>query len=225
MANAGGGVIVVGRAPPAAEIIGALATHLGEPWEGVDVVDGRAIVVAARTASPLIFDATGVVYFRHGARTAPATAKDMARFAAREATRLRRELVDNVRKVARAPRGAEVIVVTPHAGPAEPFDRFRVVDDPDAPAVARTDFDVTHPYRQKELINAVNARIGETVVGPYEILCVRRVHGVDEREDFFHRPKFGSPQYSDALVAWLVDQIRGDPEFLPAAKAAYRATR
>jgi hypothetical protein len=38
-------------------------------------------------------------------------------------------------------------------------------------------------------------------------------------------PKFGSPQYSDAFVDWLVAEDERDPEFFASAKATYLATR
>jgi hypothetical protein len=133
--------------------------------------------------------------------------------------------LQNLRKASAAPEGSEIIVVTPTAGPAETVDRFRVVDDPGAPAVARTDFDVTHPYRQKELVNTLNEHIGATIVGPYEILAARRVYGIDDRPEFFHRPKFGSPQYSEAFVAWLTTEYESDPDFFVKAKDAYKASR
>jgi hypothetical protein len=103
-------------------------------------------------------------------------------------------------------------VVTPRTGPQESINRFRVVDDPQAPAVARTDYDVTHPYRQKELMATINERVGERVVGSYEILSIRRVYKIDDRPEFFHRAKFSgfSPQFSDALVSWLLTEYQND---------------
>jgi hypothetical protein len=139
--------------------------------------------------------------------------------------RLRQTWLKNTRRITTAPRDAEIIVVSPKAGPRGTVDHFRVVDDPDAYAVARTDFDVTHPYRQTELINVINERVGQHAVGPYEILCVRRVYKIDERPEYFHRPKFGSPQYSAALVSWLVEQFERDPGFFEAAKQAARPRR
>jgi len=166
--------------------------------------------------------ARGTVYFRHGAKSEPALARDLARFAASEESRLRRELLKNVRKVSKAPQGSEVIVVTPGAGPAGTVDRFRVVDDPNAPAVARTDFDVTHPYRQTELMRTLNDRVGKRIAGPYEIQCVRKVYDIDSRPEYFHKPKFGSPQYSDALLAWLIGEFQRDRQFFEKARDACR---
>jgi hypothetical protein len=53
------------------------------------------------------------------------------------------------------------------------------------------------------------------------------VHAISEetRPEFVHVPKFGSPQYSDAFVDWLVAENERDPEFFPGAKTKYLAPR
>jgi hypothetical protein len=197
--------------------------------------------VAERRTAPLVFARDGVyvdkagkehvafrrgmVFFRHGQRSGPATAKDLTRFAAHEERRIRRDILDHLRQVARAPTGSEVIVVPPTSAPAVTVERFRVVDDPQAAVLARTDFDVTHPYRQKELVEVLNRRAGRGIATAFEVQCVRRVHHTDDRAEFFHRPKFGSPQYSESFVTWLLGQHERDPEFFEKAKAADRGGR
>jgi hypothetical protein len=59
------------------------------------------------------------------------------------------------------------------------------------------------------------------------VLSVRRVHAISEetRPEFVHVPKFGSPQYSDAFVDWLVASTVREPLFFERAKASYLATR
>jgi Schlafen, AlbA_2 len=220
------------------------SVYVGERWDDIEIAPARKggrnivrIVIGARTGYPLVFEKPGTyedapadrqrtafergtVYVRHGAKSEPGLARDLSRFAASEANRLRRELLRNMRKASSAPPGSEVIVVAPHTGPAGSVERFRIVDDPNALAVARTDFDVTHPYRQKELINTINDRVGAKIVGPYEIQCVRRVYGIDNRPEFAHEPKFGTRQYSDAFVSWLVTEYQRDAQFFAKAKAA-----
>lgn len=228
-----------------ADTVNSIAKYVGEQFDEVEIADARkdrkkvaTITVGARTGSPLVFEkpgtyvddqgrhktafSRGTVYFRHGAKSEPALARDLARFANAEGNRLRRDLLKNVRKLSNAPTGSEVIVVTPKAGPAGTVERFRVVDDPNAPIVGRTDFDVTHPFRRTELVKAINDRVGERIAGPYEIQCVRRAYGIDSRPEFFHKPKFGSPQYSDALVSWLITEYQRDPLFFEKAKDVAR---
>ena len=60
-------------------------------------------------------------------------------------------------------------------------------------------------------------------VNTHDILAVRRVHGVDADARYFHKPKFGSPQYSDDFAKWLVEQHKNDNEFFGKARDAYYA--
>jgi hypothetical protein len=225
-----------------------LEHHLGEPFDDFELhpatKDGEpvaVITVGARTDAPLVFARTGAyadgdggertafaagaVYFRHGGRSAPGTTQDLRRFMNREIERQRKAWLANIRQVARAPRGAQVLVVKPPSSPDLDLTGVHVVEDPNAPAVARTDFDVTHPFRQTEAIKRFNDRVKRTVMGPYDMQCVRRVHGIDRRPEFFHRPKFGSPQYSEAFIAWLVDEYHADPNVFEEAKAVVKAER
>ena len=93
------------------------------------------------------------------------------------------------------------------------------MDDLNAPVVARTDFDVTHPYRQKEVIRAINEQIGSSVVNSRDVWAVRKAHPIDGQPRYFHKPKFGSPQYSQAFVDWLVSQYKKNPTFHQEARA------
>jgi hypothetical protein len=231
LANSGGGVVAVDGAVDLSPLPSTLSQYVDTPVE-LEITD--VVTVGPRTGAPVVFEragmftdardvertafARGSVYFRHGGRSEPATAKDLQRFIDREVDRQRRSVQRNVRKAVAAPKGAEVLVVSPRKPTALPT--VRIVDDPDAPGLARTDFDVTHPYRQKELVARVNERLaGAAHVTPYDIQCVRRTHDIDDRPAFFHRPKFGSPQYSEDYVVWLVDQFERDPQFFEHAKA------
>ncbi len=228
-------------APP---VVAQVSTYVGERVDvevrAVEKAGRRlaALEVAARTGSPLLFEkagmyiddhdaprevfARGTVYFRHGARSEPARARDLARFGAREEARIRRELFRNLRRVSSAPTGSRVLVVPPASAPTTALERVRLVTDPSAPAVAQADYDVTHPHRQKDVIAAVNTRAGRELVNAHDLLSVRRTHGVDDREELFHRPRFGSPQYSEAFVDWLIASHHADPQFFETAKAEYR---
>jgi hypothetical protein len=130
--------------------------------------------------------------------------------------------------VMHAPDGAEVAVIET----AERDDEgrptlIRLTTDPHAPLYGQVDPDRSHPYRQKEVIREVNARLVGVSVNAFDVLSVRRVHAITEetRPEFVHVPKFGSPQYSDAFVDWLVGEYERDPEFFTRAKAKYLATR
>jgi len=225
-------------------VVDKLAKYVAEQFDEIEIsqiVKRRrplaAIEVAGRTGSPLVFEkpgayvgadgrpreafARGTVYFRHGAKSEPALARDLARFADREETRIRREMLRNLRRVSAAPTGSQVLVVPPHSAPISAVERVRVVNDPTAPAVARADYDATHPHRQKEVVAAVNARVGRELVNAHDILCVRRVHGIDNDDQLSHKTRFGSRQYSDGFVDWLVTSYETDESFFRAARDEY----
>jgi len=104
---------------------------------------------------------------------------------------------------------------------------IRLTTDPHAPLYGQVDPDRSHPYRQKEVIREANERLVGVTVNAFDVLSVRRVHAISEesRPEFVHVPKFGSPQYSDAFVDWLVGECERDPQFFSKAKTNYLATR
>jgi hypothetical protein len=245
MANSGGGVIIVEGVDE--ELVHETLERYVEPeFEGFSVerVTRGAAVVVEGTPTPLVFsrsgryrDAEGVehvafarggLYFRHGAKSEPATGEDVRDFIRRQLDATRTQWLANIRQVMHAPDGAEVAVVETAERDEEGRPTLiRLTTDPHAPLYGQVDPDRSHPYRQKEVIREVNARLGEGAVNAFDVLSVRRVHQVTEesRPEFVHVPKFGSPQYSDAFVDWLVSEHQRDPQFFARAKAGYLATR
>jgi hypothetical protein len=253
MANSGGGVIVLdGVAGVDEERIHEQLERYAEPeFEGftVDAVTrgGRpsaAVVVDEVRNTPLVFVrpgryraadgvehvafARGGLYFRHGAKSEPATGDDVRDFIRRQLEATRTQWLANIRQVMHAPDGAEVAVIETAERDEEGRPTLiRLTTDPHAPLYGQVDPDQSHPYRQKEVIREVNVRLGEGTVNAFDVLSVRRVHAISEetRPEFVHVPKFGSPQYSDAFVDWLAAEYQRDPDFFTNAKARYLATR
>jgi hypothetical protein len=249
MANSGGGVIVLdGVAGVDEELVHEQLSQYAEPeFEGVEVEplsrNGRpstAVVVEGVSNAPLVFTQTGRIggehvafvrgglYFRHGAKSEAATGEDVRDFIRRQLEATRTQWLANIRQVMHAPDGAEVAVIETAERDEEGRPTLiRLTTDPHAPLYGQVDPDQSHPYRQKEVIREVNARLGEGAVNAFDVLSVRRVHAISEatRPEFVHVPKFGSPQYSDAFVEWLVGEQQRDPRFFEAAKASYLATR
>jgi len=253
MANSGGGVVALeGVAEVDEELIHEELARYAEPeFESFTVEsitrNGRpatAIVVEGAPGGPLVFTrqgryrtpdggdhvafVRGGLYFRHGAKSEPATGADVRDFITRQLDATRARWLSNIRQVMHAPDGAEVAVVETAERDEEGRPTLiRLTTDPHAPLYGQVDPDHSHPYRQKEVIREVNARLADHTTNAFEVLSVRRVHRITEetRPEFVHVPKFGSPQYSDAFVDWLVAEHNRDPEFFPRAKAAYLATR
>jgi len=227
LANSGGGVVVVepGRAIDLDEISRGLGGFDAFSVEEVarDGEPVRAIVVGAADEAPLLVDQQA--YFRHGAKSRPATADDLRKFLERRLDLIRRQWLKSIREVLTSRDGARVHVVqTEEADEHGVPTLIRLSDDPHAPLYGRLDPDRTHPYRQTEVVAEINRRLPAGVaVTPYDVLSVRRVYDITEptRPEFTHVPKFGSPQYSDALVDWLLQQHDQDPRFFEKAKARY----
>jgi hypothetical protein len=233
LANSGGGVAVVDADVARAEVSRRVEQETAATFRPLDVQpvsrNGTwmtAIVVDAAEETPLLVGHQA--YFRHGGRSKPATAADLRSFLERRLDLVRRQWLRSIREVLVAPRGARVAVVhtdetDEHGVPT----LIRLSSDPDAPVYGKLDPDRTHPYRQTEVVAEANRRLPEgVVINPYDVLSVRRIHDVSEetRPDFTHVPKFGSPQYSDAFVDWLVEEHARDPEFFDRAKADYTRT-
>jgi hypothetical protein len=251
MANSGGGVVVLDGDVEEEQLHEELARYAEPEFESFEVRDikraGRpatAIVVEGVANTPLVFSRTGRyrnadgdehvafarggLYFRHGAKSEPATGADVRDFIKRQLDATRSQWLANIRQVMHAPDGAEVAVIET----AERDDEgrptlIRLTTDPHAPLYGQVDPDRSHPYRQKEVIREANERLVGATVNAFDVLSVRRVHAITEetRPEFVHVPKFGSPQYSDAFVDWLVSEYGRDPQFFSKAKTNYLATR
>lgn len=158
----------------------------------------------------------GAIYFRHGAKSEPATMDDLRQCIEREVDRLRSSWLDGIAKVVEAPVGAQIVVVpadSPRSSPAA-SSSVRLTSDPAAPTVRALPIDETHPYRQKEVIIEVNrAMAGAHKISVHDILCVRRIHKVEDDPNLCFTQKYASPRYSQKFVDWIVAQYRANPEF------------
>lgn len=168
----------------------------------------------------------GTVYFRHGAKSEPGTTEDIRKVIERQLETIRSEWLDGVRKVVTAPQGSAVTVFSgevkesksPGATP------IRLVDDPDAPGYRLIDHDTTYPHRQTELIDVVNGMLPEAIkINTYDILAVRRTHGIGGDPRYCHKPKFGSLQYSDAFAKWIVEEHKKNSDFFKKAREKHYA--
>jgi hypothetical protein len=175
---------------------------------------------------PVTAFARGTLYFRHGAKSEPATSNDLRKVIEREIRRDRKSLTRNMRRVVEAPRGAQV-----HILPAEVKESssptatpIRLTDDPSAPAYRRVQVDDDYPYRQTEVLGQVNQRLaGKISINAHHIFSVRKVFGIDKDHRYCHRLKFSSPQYSEAFVGWLVTRYEANQHFFLKSRADFKA--
>ena len=169
----------------------------------------------------------GTVYFRHGSKSEPAMADDLRRSFDRALTTRREEWLGNIRRVVEAPEGS-VVSVLPGAiappGSDEAAVKVRLVHDPGAQEVPHWNPDDTHPFRQKELVAALNERLAtRPKLNSYDVQCVRRAHAVDANPNFSHCPKYGTRQFSNAFLDWLVDNYTHDANFFHDARERVRS--
>jgi len=162
---------------------------------------------------------SGTVYFRHGAKSEPGTSDDIRSAIERYVESLRKSWMSGVRKVVQAPPDSKVYTFPAHVEVREsssPDARaIRIIDDPSVPAYRKIDYDITHPYRQKEVIETANqALAGKATINQYDIKCVKQLYKIEGQEAFCHRPKFSpSPQYTQRFVDWLIREFGKDNNF------------
>lgn len=160
----------------------------------------------------------GTVYFRHGAKSEPGNTSDLRKIIERQLEAIRQSWLQGVRKVVTAPPGSQIYTfpsgVDVRESASSDARAIRIVDDPDAPAYRKLDYDLTHPFRQQNAVAEINRGLaGKTIVNSFDIQCINRVYDMRNKDNLCHCPKFSSPQYSREYVAWVITQYEQDNEF------------
>jgi len=231
----------------AANITNKIAKYTGVQFSEFEMSkvdwDGNEIVMLGieGVSSPMVFKiqgnytnekgkqcsafSAGTIYFRHGSKSEPGDSDDLRQFIERQIKNTRKSWFSNIRKVVEAPVGSQVkVLIQEPKGPnSNNSKQIRLVDDPNAPVYRKIDYDETHPYRQKEIIQIVNEAIGEKYqVNQHDLLCVRKVHKVSNNPLFYHKPKFATPQYSQSFADWIIEQFNKDHLFFYKARESLR---
>ncbi len=98
----------------------------------------------------------------------------------------------------------------------------RVVDDPSAIAVRAIDYDVTHPFRQMDLLKRIKEILPDGVkVTTYDLTAVKYAFDVCGRGEYYHKAKFGSAQYSESYARWIAERYAADIDFFLSAREKY----
>ena len=91
---------------------------------------------------------------------------------------------------------------------------MQLTADPNAPAYYAVPLDQTHPHRQKEVVQEVNARLsGGMVINSHDIVCIRRVYSIQKQIRYCYTQNYASPRYSQQFVDWIVEQYDSNPTF------------
>lgn len=186
------------------------------------------------TSAPIVFSQTGnyldpagkqknafiggTIYFRHGAKSEPGNSDDLRQFIERRLDSIRHEWLDGIAKVVEAPSGSEVHVLAP-GDEATASGHVRFTSSQDAPSLPVGAIDQGWPYRQKEVVVAVNEKLaGTRAINANHILNVRRAFDIEANGDFCYTQKHVSPKYSNSFVNWIVEQFEMDANFFEKAK-------
>lgn len=166
----------------------------------------------------------GTVYFRHGAKSEPGTTEDIRKAIERQLDSIRKSWLSGVRKVVKTPPDHQIVALAPGNEVVETKSPkampIRLTDDPSVPAYRKMNPDDTHPYRQKEVILDVNKKLkGKAQINSYDIQVIRQIYQIANKQEFMYKSKFGSTQYSDAFVSWIVNKFDGDSEFFVNTRA------
>ena len=170
----------------------------------------------------------GSVYFRHGAKSAPGNTEDIRRAFEAELNRVKKSWLSNIGKIVKGSRESEIVLVPKSVGETAGGKAalIRLTNDPAAPVYGTIDFDLTHPYRQKELIKQVKAKLPNNIVfNSYDVTSLWYAHKIGEYPEFHHTPKFGSTQYSDAYVDWIATNTKQNKNFLRNARQTHYALK
>jgi hypothetical protein len=249
LANSGGGRVLVRSSIDESTLLKNLHRFTDSAFTDVSVLaspetDGSATAIdvgaaivplgfvesdGAAAAAEAIGGLAPVFYFRHGGRSEPGTTGDMRAFVERLLRRVRRRWRRGLRRLLmqpftldeggtrKAPARKRIKIERAVLQPV------RIVIDPNAPALQPQDVDRLYPWRQKDLLQELNDRLGRRFLTTYDVQAVRRHHALDERPDFvFHLPGAGR-RYSPAVADWIMEQYAHDREFFHKARAADQA--
>jgi len=228
-----------------ATIVDKIKKYTGQHYAGFSVASGTrqgfpvAIISVAAVSMPMVFTAPGTydigggkqktafsqgtVYFRHGAKSEPGTSDDLRETLERELDRIRSSWLAGIKKVVEAPAGSVIAILPTNTEAVSPLDRLplQLTNDPTAPSYYAIPIDTTHPFRQKEVVREVNARLVPKVITSHDIRCIRCVYSVQEEVKFYYAQKFASPRYSQAFVDWIVQKYNEDQTFFEKTKEQF----
>jgi hypothetical protein len=167
----------------------------------------------------------GTVYFRHGAKSEAGTTEDLRRFIEKRVREMQQQLVKGMRRVSEAPRGSELLVaprgsvVTDHGNALA----VRITSDKDARDAIQIDKNILFPYRRRELAERLKKELDKSLSpNTYDLQAINHIYDIAEDEYLSWKPQFSSRQYGEAFVAWIVDKISKNKDFLAETRRKFR---
>ena len=168
----------------------------------------------------------GTVYFRHGAKSEPGNSDDLRDVIGRQLQIVRKEWLNGVQMITEAPAGSQIKVLPPTVRLSDDPEAppMRITNDPSAPTVFREMIAVnpnqTHTFRRNDVVIRLRERLPDNmVINSYDVYAIRKAYGADENPKFYFKPKFGSAQYSDEFIKWILSRYEEDNEFFAKTRA------
>ena len=159
----------------------------------------------------------GTIYFRHGAKSEAGTTDDLRRFIEKRVREMQQQLVKGMRRVSEAPRGSELLAaprgsfVTTHGNALA----VRITSDKDARDAIQIDKNILFPYRRRELVERLRKELDKALsLNTYDLQAIDHFYDIAEDEYLSWKPQFSSRQYGEAFVAWIVEKISKNKDFL-----------
>ncbi len=162
----------------------------------------------------------GTVYFRHGAKSEPGSTDDIRTFVDRKVAETKKFWISGIRKITKATEGHTVHLLPPDiSATLDPSATpIQIVDNPNAPPYRLQTPDDTHPFRQKDLVKNFNEKVKSTRINSYDVQCLKRVYNLPSRPEFCYKPKYSSPQFSEAMVKWMITEYGNNSSFFKDAR-------
>lgn len=102
----------------------------------------------------------------------------------------------------------------PHSTP------IRITADENAPAYRIEDPNKTHPYRGKELLEAINQECG-THLNAFDLTAIKKHMDFESHPEYRYVPLGGSSQYSKVLPDHLVSEFKSNASYFDGVRHEY----
>ncbi len=184
-----------------------------------------AYFIPGKTTSGIAF-ARGTVYFRHGAKSEPGNSDDLRDVIEQQLQTERKKWFASVQMIAEAPRSSQIKVLPPTVRLSDDIGAtpIRYTNDPAVPSVFREMIAVnpnqTHTFRRNDVVTRLRECLpNNLIINFYDVYAIRKAYKVDDKSEFYFKPKFGSPQYSGEFIEWILSCYEKDKEFFMKARA------
>jgi hypothetical protein len=134
-----------------------------------------------------------------------------------------------IRKVVEAPAGHVINVVSSPKSGIPHLEGMAITAEisatPGAVRVMPQNAEELWPYRQKDLLQAINIVIKQSPpVNGHDILCINsHLNTLKDHPEFAYKPhRLASPQYSAAYAGWIIKQYENDGRFFRRLRENFR---